>query len=99
MVHITTLIICLFHSVKLCRSRMPALKYYPLCSADATSGVNPYAKPIPRMRSRLNMLFTKEAAANSAVECCPTMILSAKLTKMIPSWPMIMGSPRRSNAP
>jgi len=51
-------------------------------SDSATSGVMAVENPIPRDIAMNTKLLPKETAASSAVPSCPTMILSAKATKV-----------------
>ena len=51
-------------------------------SDSATSGVMAVEKPIPKDIAMNTKLLPKETAASSAVPSCPTMILSAKATKV-----------------
>ncbi len=63
-------------------------------SDSATSGVMAVENPIPRDIAMNTKLFPKETAASSAVPSCPTIILSAKATKVCPSKPRITGKDR-----
>ena len=49
------------------------------------------------MMKALITLFTNEAAASSCVLCCPTMTVSASPVTMLPSCPIMIGTPSLSS--
>lgn len=46
------------------------------------------------MMTKVNILFTNEAAANSGVEWWPIIKVSVKDMTIVPIWPIIIGIPR-----
>ncbi len=58
----------------------------------------PAAKPIIITVATTNRELTKAAAASSSVECAPTIMVSAKLTTMIPAWVTSTGRPRLTSS-
>lgn len=82
------------HKTKPCfRADFPEV-IFPAPSDSATKGVMAVEKPIPRDIAIKTKLLPKDTAASSAVPSCPTIILSAKATKVWPSRPKITGKDR-----
>ena len=62
-----------------------------LARFSPTSGMSENENPVPKIMNALRTLFTNEAAANSSVLCCPTMMVSASPVMIPPSCPMMIG--------
>ncbi len=78
------------------RSVTPTLWLSPRLYKAPMRGVIPDANPICMKVAITKSELTKAAAASSSVPYEPTIMVSAKLTTMIPSCVTNTGSPRRS---